>query len=277
MTTASIYGAFNARWLSPEQVARSFVPTPDLIKLSKLQNSLLMGPRGCGKTTLLKMLTRRAIKVWKDERVIKEPELKDYLSPTFEAIYVPSDIRWAYELSALDLEIQNDPVLAERVQRCAVAVSSLAAAITTFEDLLSGDSASQERVVRSLIKLLHLNNVIPSFSEVRLMLLDLNNELRNAIVSRNDSLIASVVNNAPKVFTGHAFDILDTACTVFDESAPILKKPDKWGFCFDELEIAPGWLQRELLTTLRSINQRFLLKLTWSPVLPEDRINCTER
>jgi len=38
--------------------------------------------------------------------------------------------------------------------------------------------------------------------------------------------------------------------------------------CFDELEIAPPWLRREVLESQRSIDQKFLLKLTSSPLLP---------
>ena len=98
MKTASIYGAFNARWLEPEDVARSFVPTIPFKSLVRLQNSLLMGPRGCGKTTLLKMLTRRAQRVWQVERASREPQWADYRRPDFEAIYIPSDVRWSVRI-----------------------------------------------------------------------------------------------------------------------------------------------------------------------------------
>src|SRR5437879_6869547 len=123
MKTASIYGAFNARWLDPEDVARSFVPTLPFKNLVRLQNSLLMGPRGCGKTTLLKMLTRRAQRVWQTERVPREPQWADYRGPDFEAIYIPSDVRWSAELDSVARELAESPVNAERVQRVSVAVS----------------------------------------------------------------------------------------------------------------------------------------------------------
>ena len=37
------------------------------------------------------------------------------------------------------------------------------------------------------------------------------------------------------------------------------------------------WLQAELFAALRSFEQRFLLKLTWSPVLPTDLTPRQER
>lgn len=46
--------------------------------------------------------------------------------------------------------------------------------------------------------------------------------------------------------------------------------PSRWALCFDEIEIAPRWLQQELLKAFRSFDQKFLLKITWSPVLPDD-------
>ena len=53
----TIFDAFNARYLSPVDVAATFVPSRESFKLLSEQNhSVLVGPRGSGKTTLLKML-----------------------------------------------------------------------------------------------------------------------------------------------------------------------------------------------------------------------------
>lgn len=41
----------------------------------------------------------------------------------------------------------------------------------------------------------------------------------------------------------------------------------RWALCFDELEIAPKWLQHELVEFLRSRDQKIILKLTTSPVV----------
>ncbi len=117
MKASSGYSAFNARWLEPEEVARLFVPTLPFKSLVGIQNSLLMGPRGCGKTTLLlKMLTRRAQRVWR-ERLPREPQWADYRGPDFEAVYVPSDVRWSFELSSISQELAASPTDAERMQR----------------------------------------------------------------------------------------------------------------------------------------------------------------
>src|SRR5437867_922327 len=93
-TAKTHYGAFNARWLSPEQVAATFVPVPQFRQLVHNTNSLLLGPRGCGKTTLLKMLTRRALNMWSASSRSKRFQ-GAFERPQYEAIYIPSDIRWS--------------------------------------------------------------------------------------------------------------------------------------------------------------------------------------
>jgi hypothetical protein len=47
-----------------------------------------------------------------------------------------------------------------------------------------------------------------------------------------------------------------------------LPKGQRWALCFDELEISPDWLRRALLDSLRSTEQRFILKLSASPMQP---------
>jgi hypothetical protein len=268
--TVSQYGAFNARFLDPEDVARLFVPTPDLAALVKMQHCLLMGPRGCGKTTLLKMLTRRAQTVWQTERISAEPDLARYGEPDFEAIYIPSDIRWSYELRTLAEDFFSDPSLLERVQRCMISFSCLAEACNVFESLLGNYGQAQEKFLRALIKHFGISDTVPSFRELRLKCMSVNQDVRNCIVRRDPARLSRLVDGMASPVVGHAFDTLERACSVFDEYVPASIRPKKWAFCFDELEIGPDWLKRELLSALRSVRQNFLLKLTWSPVLPLD-------
>jgi hypothetical protein len=268
--TTSQYSAFNARLLDPEDVARLFVPTPDFSALVKMQHCLLMGPRGCGKTTLLKMLTRRAQIVWKKERIPSEPDLASYPTPDFEAIYIPSDIRWSYELQTLAEDSFSNPLLQERVQRCMISFSSLSEACNVFESLLGNHIKAQAKFLSALIDNFEMSGVVPSFAEVRLKCLSVNQSIRRCLVRRDSASLLRMVDGMAPPVVGHAFDTLERACSVFEEYAPAGVRPKKWGFCFDELEIGPDWLKRELLSSLRSVRQNFLLKLTWSPVLPLD-------
>lgn len=62
--TTSLFEAFNARDLKPEDVAGTFVPSKKYSDLSAPTHALLIGPRGSGKTTLLKMLSLEALRLW---------------------------------------------------------------------------------------------------------------------------------------------------------------------------------------------------------------------
>lgn len=269
INTSSIFGAFNARWLTPEDVARSFVPTTHFKALAKFQHSLLMGPRGCGKTTLLKMLTRPAQTVWARERVAVVPELAEYPSPEFEAIYLPSDVRWSYELRSVSAEFAEGAPLAEIVQRASVAISALSEATRAFQMILDDSERNPEPLLKAIITHFRLGPAVPSFREVRLKLLSWMEEIHSRIVFRDLTRLREFITSLPPAVVGHALDTIIRACTLFEEYTDNMA-PKKWALCFDELEIAPAWLQQELIRALRSFDQHFLLKLTWSPLLPTD-------
>jgi hypothetical protein len=275
MKPASEYTAFNARWLQPEEVARLFVPTLPFKGLVRLQNSLLMGPRGCGKTTLLKMLTRRAQRVWQ-ERLPREPQWIDYRGPDFEAIYIPSDVRWSSELLSISQELSASPVDAERMQRASVAISAVIEATHVVQEILDNAGFDPTEFLKSTITHLQLGPTIPSFREIRLKLVRWMDEIQSALIRRSLGQITHQLDMLPAAFTGHCLSAITKLCTIFDELAPSVA-PKRWALCFDELEIAPPWLQIELFAALRSFNQRFLLKLTWSPVLPSDLMPRQER
>jgi ABC-type uncharacterized transport system ATPase subunit len=57
----AIFGALNARYLKPRQIAEGFVPPPRFDELCNRGHTQLIGPRGSGKTTLLRMLDGAAL------------------------------------------------------------------------------------------------------------------------------------------------------------------------------------------------------------------------
>jgi type IV secretory pathway VirB4 component len=85
--TPALFDTYNARFLDPSAVARSFiVPDSVFTLLCKDENSLVIGPRGSGKTTLMKMLRPSALRTWEHERK------RNYIdSISFSAVYVASD------------------------------------------------------------------------------------------------------------------------------------------------------------------------------------------
>lgn len=276
MKLESSFSAFNARWLDPEDVARSFVPTWHYGNLVRHQHSLLMGPRGCGKTTLLKMLTRRAQRVWRNERKTDKVGEESIPLPNFEALYIPSDVRWSAELEAVSREVELLPTQAERLQRSFVSLSCLIEATRVFQDILDERDEEPTALLKALIKHFDLGPTVPTFAEVRLKLQSWAEQLNSFLVRRDSASLIRTLDRFNPALTGHALDTLIRACSVYEEyvtHGPSLR----WALCFDELEIAPAWLQTELFASLRSTDQRYLLKLTWSPLLPTSLTAQQER
>lgn len=262
----SYLSSFNARWLTPEQVALQFVPVPQHTKLVHTQHSLLMGPRGSGKTTLLKMLTRRALKVWDKER--RGVDTHSLIRPNFEALYIPSDIRWSYEISEIAMHPSLSCPLAEQAQRVFVAGSAVVALCDAFRVIIDGDIEAEHILAESLIDLLRLERTLPLLADVVLSVEKLGGTIRGVLNRYNEDLILSLLDNLPDIFFSHTVDLPIQCCRLFQHKTGIEPQGGKWALCYDELEIAPAWMQREMLESQRSIDQDFLLKLTYSPLLP---------
>jgi GTPase SAR1 family protein len=274
MDKGTQYGAFNARWLKPEEVARRFVPLTSFSKLIREGHSILMGPRGCGKTTLLKMLTRRAINEWYgSERSKKYPN--QLIKHNYEAIYIPSDIRWSYEIRDINIPESNDPNINEQVQRIMMSASTMGAILDTTDSIISDMNADDEvknkfeiLICESLIDLWKIPKAIPSLIDLGTRIEELVANIRG-IIKFNCDAIAEFISHLPPLFYSNALDLPIISCKKICSILPVADRPSKWAICYDELEIAPIWLHEELLSSLRSIgDQDFFLKLTWTPILP---------
>lgn len=123
----SIFETYNARHLSPEKVAQSFVPPDETYsKLATYNNHIITGPRGSGKTTLLKMLTLPALLSWDASQTQTVLPKVDFMG-----IFVPADRGWATQIKQYG---QSSSALAEAVGKAAFTSHVLMAFCTTLEN-----------------------------------------------------------------------------------------------------------------------------------------------
>lgn len=263
---STFHAEFNARWLSPVQVAEQFVPIPQFDRLLQPRHSLLLGPRGSGKTTLLKMITREALAVWRQRQHSAGPLV--FTDPEFEAIYIPSDVRWSYELKDLDTEPLISQRTAQLVQRCLVSSSVMLASLDAFERVLIETGYPEERFCHSLIDLWHVSDAVPTFADLRRVVLQVSDRIRGLLNRGKSDGLDRYLDSLPDLMFGHALDLPTTACRHFSDVFSKVRKTRKWALCYDELEIAPAWLRQEVIESLRSTDQDIVLKLTSAPVLP---------
>lgn len=258
---------FNARWVSPENVAETFVPIPQFRQLLHNSHSLLLGPRGCGKTTLLKMLTRQAQTKWLSSGRGARFDVQ-FQPPGFEAVYIPSDVRWSYEVRSIPDSITSNSDLVKRAQRVMVAANAIYHFVGTLRELVSTDRGLERSVCEQLIRRLALKETLPTVRDVRCSLEDLTGTVRGTVSAGNVLSLETVLARVPAFLYGHVLDSIASVLHIVSEYLDEKTKPNQWALCFDELEIAPEWLRGELVESLRSGPQDVLLKLTWHPILP---------
>ncbi len=270
----SIYDSFNARNLSPLQVAKTFIPPKQFDELLSRQHSVVVGPRGSGKTTLLKMLQLPALAEW------QHPEADGLRKKIdFTAAFIASDVSWSEQLNHFDGAILSTQ-LKHVLGRAAFTTHVLSAIVDSFRDCSSDAirrvttlehqfvsvSREQERdIAVELSKSWKIDAELLTFSALKIALVQRLSEI--LAIAKKESL--SDETEAKKNLQDVDYLHLDTIATVgaattaFRVIANCEQK--KWALLFDELEIAPRDIQRTLFKNLRSGGHDILYKLSVSP------------
>lgn len=277
LLSPSIFESFNARALEPAQVAGTFVPSAAFEDLLKRRHTLVVGPRGSGKTTLLKMLQLDALRAWTHVDADRYRGLIE-----FTGVYIPTDISWSVQISSLgdgDLDETSRKLLSVAT----FTTHTLRSLIIAFESrTLRAHNAKQqlgevvlneesEAELSALIAARwQIEGVIPSFAALRWALSD---RLRHIFSLATKEIVLGPEGRKERLI-GQAFLHLHflsgcgTAIEIYEDIAGL--KPGKWALLFDELELAPKWIQEELGSSLRSTDPRFLFKLALNPFTEND-------
>lgn len=243
---------FNSRYLSYQEIAQEFVLTKNFQELKKCCHSILLGTRGCGKTTMLKMLHPYAVREYQ--------KLYPEFGLDFYGVYIPADRQWSIILDQLSKETQNIAFY-ERVSRALVNVNILLAFIDTLKALFEDeqfDSSSKMDYLSLLVKAWKLDNTPPVLEVIRISLKSIIIDVKNAISESNFNY------DFPFACKANFEDTISLAIEVFSSKFEFAKK--KWALCFDEMEIAPSWLQDKIVNVcFRSMDQSILFKITATP------------
>jgi hypothetical protein len=272
---------FNAKTMSYAEVARTFVPSTKFTQLAGAWNSVLVGPRGGGKTTLLKMLSSEGQEAWTSPASIPYKTTLDYTG-----IYVPSDIAWGTMLAAL-----HEAGLGEKVgvlfSQSAFATHVLLAVAAGIERHVarhptirpeqaaeaapgahtSPTQAELERVISSIAAMWRVKpaSLSPAslVDALRLRLLDIKQDA-NLLVQ-----FAGIGAPLQKPYLG--MDMLESASQALQAFDAAYKRPDhKWCLLLDEFEVAPMHLQKTVLAAMRASGaQKVLLKVALAPCGPD--------
>jgi hypothetical protein len=276
-TTPTIFESFNARALEPAQVARTFVPSRHFEDLIKRRHTLVVGPRGSGKTTLLKMLQQPALEAW------QHPSAEDYRSRIdFTGVFIPTDISWAVQLGSLG-NGKLDPKTRQLISIATFTTHTLRSLVIAFQNRTAETaihpfrriplSTDQEaRIVTEVAKAWHVHSIVPGLDAIKRAL--------SHRLSQLFELASIEVTLGPKgrderlaSFTYlhlHFLRAAAAAIEIFEDVAQTAG--GKWALLYDELELAPRWIQEELAAALRSTDARFLFKLALNPFTQNDSL-----
>jgi hypothetical protein len=269
---SSLYESFNARSLTPAEIGSTFIYSSKLDEVIERNNSVLIGPRGSGKTTFFKMLLLPALATWEHH---KKKELINRLD--FTSIYIPADFRWfpAYRrpLSGAPKDEKIDTLLMGALFRAHVLVR----AIDTVH-YCSDPSISKDPLLSKFF--FDLEGKEAKFSELLAMAWKLTPKLGGLYGIREaiSDLIASVQkaivrqqlfeHSAARLLLEYDFleynffDDLQRFASAFNHVGGTERR---WALCFDELEIAPEQIKMQVLQSPRSFDQQFLIKASVSP------------
>lgn len=269
----TIFDSFNARNLRPDQVAKTFIPPAHFARLCGRRHNLVIGPRGSGKTTLLKMLQLSALAAW------DHPEASRYRSAVdYTAVFIAADISWGAQLDHLGDGLPPD--IREKLGLCAFTTHVLISLTEAMRETQSPqikeigelseqhctlDPYKEDQLVSLVSKQWHLDVAIPSLQGLTFALRG-----RLADIPTFASQLSGLSpDDANKLLASKEWahlEFLSSAIFAIDIFNSLTNKPGKkWAFLFDELEIAPEKIRKQLLMAIRSVDQRLLFKLSLSP------------
>lgn len=262
---------YNARHLEPSEVAKRFIWSDNFEKLAQNNHSVILGARGCGKTTLMKMLTIPALYAWDNDdraQIIRE-------KIPFYGVYISTDIYWDVKNNTYSKQLEQFSGLSERISSFAVNSNVFKAICNTFLNIITvelkdSDESKELELCLELIKAWKLKPTVPKLVYVK--------ESIDERIDEVNQLIQSLIynhNNKESIKLPSYFNLtfessLEQVIPKFERIYGLSNDTKKWALCFDELEFAPIWLQEKLFTSLRSRKQYILYKLSSSPILTSE-------
>jgi hypothetical protein len=275
MTQApSIFESFNARFLRPTLVAKTFVPSKQFYDLSMLTHTLVIGPRGSGKTTLLRMLQPDALDAW------VHPEASRFRSEVgFTGVWIPAVSLWLSQMENMvvaDFERGHaDRFLAGMLN--AHVLSCLADVLWYITSPASVHGSrhvdmSKEAENRFALEVSEIWGISPPSSS----LMSLQNSL-SAVKARLPELVAEEAERDDpatrrrrlseiRILNLELVEAVASGLEVFERYTNT--RGARWALMFDELEIVPRPVAQLILNALRSRNERLFFKLALAPYDP---------
>lgn len=242
------FDTFNAKRLSPRQIAGSFVVPSSFSAIASADHCYVVGPRGSGKTTLFRMLGGESLMAWRGSDAASVRGRINYSS-----IFLPADQLWASQMNIA-------------TARGAFTAQMLYAFVETMMYRTSSADSSGNAVHLPVI-LTHEQEVALAeqcaktwgFDNAKPGFLGLQEALDHYLMrlSHQDGPHAGVLGN------GGSISLLNFGVRAFNR---IAKTPHhRWALLLDEMELAPPEIHNEVTSFVRGGANELILKVSMSP------------
>jgi energy-coupling factor transporter ATP-binding protein EcfA2 len=277
MSRQTFLEPFNAKAMSYAEVARTFVPSTKFTQLAGAWNSVLVGPRGGGKTTLFKMLSAEGQEAWTGATA--EPHKK---TVGYTGIYVPSDIAWGTMLESL-IDSGQDETVGILFSEAAFVTHVLLSVATGMDRHVAlnpvlrlepgNESAIGELMQADLERVVATIAMLWKVQPVSLSPASLVDALRARLldIKRDARLRAKLKQTETPTQEYLGIDMLEAASQALQIFDAAYRRPDhRWCLLLDEFEVAPMHLQKTVLAAMRASGaQKLLLKVALAPCGPD--------
>ena len=261
----------NARNLTVEQLAQTFVPTRLFDQLLSTKHHVLLGARGQGKTAICRMLSFDGLcRLGREDSKIREM-LNQRL---FIGIYLPTKLEW---IQALEVHNETPDISPDLMFRLKLNLSSCIALLTTAESCIEyyfDDEAqalhAELDFCKKVSKVWRLEKICSTIRELVDMLRDIAFEWQvelNRIEMFGGAIQATSSTKIVESFSVFSTSIFQPLQEGIRVLSPYLQVTEKtaWLLCIDEAEWMSEDQQKTINSFMRVAPERLFIKMATMP------------